>query len=83
MRHGRQSIRIPNPHRGDISVDLLAESLRQAGISRDEWDALSPAPADSLLPVWLDAPVRWPQNGPETRPKASEKDHKAVMLAGL
>lgn len=28
---------IPNPHRGDISADLLARVLRQAGISRDEW----------------------------------------------
>jgi hypothetical protein len=33
-------VRIPNPHRGDISVALLAEILRQAGISRDEWEQL-------------------------------------------
>jgi predicted RNA binding protein YcfA (HicA-like mRNA interferase family) len=33
-------VRIPNPHRGDISIGLLAEILRQAGISRDEWEQL-------------------------------------------
>jgi hypothetical protein len=29
--------KIPNPHGADISVDLLARILRQAGISREEW----------------------------------------------
>jgi len=29
---------IPNPHRGDIGLDLLALVLRQAGISRKEWE---------------------------------------------
>jgi predicted RNA binding protein YcfA (HicA-like mRNA interferase family) len=38
-RDGRR-IRVPNPHRGDISVDLLAEILRLAEISRDEWEQL-------------------------------------------
>ena len=33
-------VRIPNPHRADISRDLLAEILRQARISREEWEAL-------------------------------------------
>jgi len=28
---------IPNPHRGDIGVDLLIRILRQAGIDRQEW----------------------------------------------
>ncbi len=28
---------IPNPHEGDISVDLLKRILRQASISRNEW----------------------------------------------
>ena len=28
---------LPNPHQGDISRDLLARILRQAGISREEW----------------------------------------------
>jgi len=33
-------IRIPNPHQGDIGVDLLARILRQAGVDRAEWEAL-------------------------------------------
>ena len=37
MQQANKKIRIPNPHRGDIGVDLLANMLRQAGISRDEW----------------------------------------------
>jgi hypothetical protein len=40
MRKGKQGVRIPNPHEGDISRDLLAEILRQAGISRETWDQL-------------------------------------------
>ena len=31
-------VRIPNPHRGDISKYLLAEILRQAGISNNDWN---------------------------------------------
>ena len=34
------TIWIPNPHQGDIGRDLLARILRQAHISRDEWEAL-------------------------------------------
>jgi len=30
---------LPNPHRGDIGVALLARLLRQAAISREEWEA--------------------------------------------
>lgn len=30
-------VRIPNPHRGDISRHLVAEILRQAGVDDDEW----------------------------------------------
>ncbi|MEK7526828.1 MAG: type II toxin-antitoxin system HicA family toxin [Patescibacteria group bacterium] len=37
MAKGDLKVRIPNPHRGDISPHLLAEILRQAGISRGEW----------------------------------------------
>lgn len=33
-------VRIPNPHRGDVSVDLLARILRQANVSREEWEEL-------------------------------------------
>ncbi|MFW5730376.1 MAG: type II toxin-antitoxin system HicA family toxin [Desulfonatronovibrionaceae bacterium] len=28
---------LPNPHRGDIGIDLLNRILKQAGISREEW----------------------------------------------
>jgi predicted RNA binding protein YcfA (HicA-like mRNA interferase family) len=31
-------IHIPNPHKGDISKSLVAEILRQAGISKDDWN---------------------------------------------
>lgn len=31
---------IPNPHRGDIERGLLNRILRQAGISREEWEQL-------------------------------------------
>ncbi|MCL1467196.1 type II toxin-antitoxin system HicA family toxin [Argonema galeatum] len=38
-KEGRRLI-LPNPHEGDISKDLLAEILRQAQVSRDEWELL-------------------------------------------
>jgi predicted RNA binding protein YcfA (HicA-like mRNA interferase family) len=28
---------IPNPHRKEISIDLLSRILKQAGITRAEW----------------------------------------------
>ena len=31
---------LPNPHEGDIGREFLARILRQAGIDRDEWEAL-------------------------------------------
>ncbi len=31
---------VPNPHRDEISRDLLARILRQAGMSRGEWEQL-------------------------------------------
>jgi predicted RNA binding protein YcfA (HicA-like mRNA interferase family) len=31
---------IPNPHQGDISKSLLAKILRQAKISKEEWENL-------------------------------------------
>ncbi|MBF0235361.1 MAG: type II toxin-antitoxin system HicA family toxin [Desulfamplus sp.] len=34
------TIRIPNPHQSDIGKELLARILRQAGISRSEWEKL-------------------------------------------
>ena len=38
MVKGSLKIRIPNPHKGDISQHLMAEILRQAGISSKEWE---------------------------------------------
>ncbi len=40
MVRGDATIRVPNPHREDVGKDLLARILRQAGISRDQWEAL-------------------------------------------
>ncbi|MBI2627795.1 type II toxin-antitoxin system HicA family toxin [Candidatus Nomurabacteria bacterium] len=37
MIKGNLKLRIPNPHKGDISKHLLSEILRQAGISTSEW----------------------------------------------
>ncbi|MEN9230096.1 MAG: type II toxin-antitoxin system HicA family toxin [Thermostichus sp. DG02_5_bins_236] len=31
---------LPNPHRSDVSSDLLARILRQAEISKDDWEHL-------------------------------------------
>jgi predicted RNA binding protein YcfA (HicA-like mRNA interferase family) len=38
MIKGSQKIRIPNPHAGDIHISLLKEILRQAGISKEDWE---------------------------------------------
>lgn len=40
MQKGSLVLTIPNPHRGDISIGLLAVILRQAGISRKVWEQL-------------------------------------------
>jgi predicted RNA binding protein YcfA (HicA-like mRNA interferase family) len=40
MLRGSLSIAIPNPHRSDIGPNLLAQVLRQAGITREEWERL-------------------------------------------
>ena len=40
MWKGQLKISIPNPHRGDIGRNLLRIILREAGISRDEWEKL-------------------------------------------
>jgi len=34
------TLRVPNPHKSDIGKELLARILRQAKISRDEWENL-------------------------------------------
>jgi hypothetical protein len=38
MARGTLKLRIPNPHRSDISKSLVAEILRQAGITVKEWE---------------------------------------------
>jgi len=40
MIRGSLKLRIPNPHQGDISKGLLAEILRQADVSREDWENL-------------------------------------------
>lgn len=42
MVHESDQLRltIPNPHKGEIGKPLLSEILREAGISRDEWEKL-------------------------------------------
>jgi predicted RNA binding protein YcfA (HicA-like mRNA interferase family) len=38
MIRGDVTLRIPNPHQGDIGKDLLARILRQGRIDRTEWE---------------------------------------------
>ena len=40
MIKGSKVIRIPNPHKKDIGKGLLSRILRQAGISREEWEKI-------------------------------------------
>ncbi len=40
MVRGEVKLALPNPHQGDISRDLLARILKQAGIEREEWEKL-------------------------------------------
>lgn len=40
MAKGSLTLRIPNPHRGDIGKELLARILRQAAIEKNEWEQL-------------------------------------------
>jgi len=37
MVRGAVRLILPNPHRQEISPDLLSRILRQAGIEREEW----------------------------------------------
>ena len=37
MIKGSIVLTLPNPHRTEISVDLIVRIIRQIGISRDEW----------------------------------------------
>jgi hypothetical protein len=40
MHKGMLRVRLPNPHRHDSSKKLLAQILREAEISREEWEKL-------------------------------------------
>ena len=40
MVKGPLKVRVPNPHRGDISKHLVSEILRQAGISVKDWSQI-------------------------------------------
>jgi predicted RNA binding protein YcfA (HicA-like mRNA interferase family) len=40
MIREENTIRVPNPHQGDIGKELLDRILRQAGISKQEWERL-------------------------------------------
>jgi len=40
MIRGERRIAIPNQHPGAIGVNLLARILRQAGVSREEWESV-------------------------------------------
>ena len=37
MVRGDNFVRIPNVHRREIGVNLIAEILREGGISREDW----------------------------------------------
>lgn len=38
MVRGDRVLTIPNPHRGTIGINLLSVILKQAGISRKDWE---------------------------------------------
>ena len=38
MVRGNVRVTIPNPHRQEVGVDLLSRILRQAQITREEWE---------------------------------------------
>lgn len=40
MVKGTLQIKLPNPHRGDIGRPLLGAILKQAGITREEWESV-------------------------------------------
>lgn len=40
MVRGQLRLILPNPHHGDIGKDLLARILRQASLTREEWENL-------------------------------------------
>ncbi len=40
MLKGDLRLTLPNLHQGDIGINLLSKILKQAGISREEWERL-------------------------------------------
>lgn len=40
MQKGTLRLRVPNPHQGEISKELLSRLLKQANVSREEWESL-------------------------------------------
>jgi predicted RNA binding protein YcfA (HicA-like mRNA interferase family) len=40
MLKGNLTLTVPNPHQSDIGRELLTRILRQAGISREDWERL-------------------------------------------
>ena len=40
MVRGDVTVRVPNPHQTDIGKELLARILRQAGVTKEEWEAV-------------------------------------------
>ena len=40
MVKGNHTIRVPNPHQAVLGKELLAKILRQAGITKEEWEKL-------------------------------------------
>lgn len=40
MMRGDVTVRVPNPHEGAIGMELLGRILRQAGISKEEWERI-------------------------------------------
>ena len=40
MLRGQRKVVIPNPHSGDIRRELLSRVLKQAGVTREEWESV-------------------------------------------
>lgn len=41
MRKGTHTVRIPNPHQGEIDWSLTKRILQQAAITTEEWDRVA------------------------------------------
>ena len=40
MIKGQLRLTLPNPHQNDIGINLLNKILKQAGVSKQEWEKL-------------------------------------------